>query len=123
MGADYFLSIHINAGGGTGFESYNYSGSVSSFTVTARNMIHQKVATYFSGFGLRNRGKKRADFAVLRETKMAAALLECGFIDQAKDAALLKSDSFLNGVASNIAAGIAMMLHLPQPCEKAVFCP
>lgn len=25
-GADYFLSIHINAGGGTGFESFIYPG-------------------------------------------------------------------------------------------------
>jgi len=27
-GADYFLSIHINAGGGTGFESYIYTDAL-----------------------------------------------------------------------------------------------
>src|SRR5690625_4350241 len=40
-GADYFLSIHINAGGGTGFESYIYSGlSNSDSTGKKRNVIH-----------------------------------------------------------------------------------
>lgn len=33
-GADYFLSIHINAGGGTGFEDYIYPG------VGAQNNLH-----------------------------------------------------------------------------------
>ncbi|WP_029761895.1 N-acetylmuramoyl-L-alanine amidase family protein, partial [Geobacillus thermodenitrificans] len=32
-GADFFLSVHINAGGGTGFESYVYNGNVSQATI------------------------------------------------------------------------------------------
>src|SRR5690625_231566 len=30
--ADIFISIHINAGGGTGFESYIYNGTTSAKT-------------------------------------------------------------------------------------------
>lgn len=117
IGADFFLSIHINAGGGTGFESFIYSGEVSDFTVSARHVIHEKVAPYFSGFGLTNRGEKSADFAVVRETYMAAALIECGFIDNAKDALFLKQDHFLNGLAMNIASGIAKLFHLTLPLK------
>lgn len=115
IGADLFVSIHINAGGGSGFESYVYSGGVDSFTVNARNTVHQKVAAYFASFGLPDRGEKSADFAVLRETNMAAMLLENGFIDNPKDAALLKNDSFLNGLALSIATGITTIFNLPAP--------
>ncbi|GAJ44909.1 hypothetical protein GT2_23_00630 [Parageobacillus thermoglucosidasius NBRC 107763] len=41
--ADYFISIHINAGGGTGFESYIYSGNVSSATIAYQNVIHAEI--------------------------------------------------------------------------------
>src|SRR5699024_10120128 len=40
-GANYFLSIHINAGGGTGFESYIYRGlSITGTTANKRKTIH-----------------------------------------------------------------------------------
>lgn len=35
LGADFFLSVHINAGGGTGYEDYIHS-SLSSKSQTAR---------------------------------------------------------------------------------------
>ncbi|BBP89602.1 hypothetical protein BsIDN1_32200 [Bacillus safensis] len=36
------MSIHINAGGGTGFESYVYPG-VSAPTTTYRNALHDEI--------------------------------------------------------------------------------
>jgi N-acetylmuramoyl-L-alanine amidase len=40
--ADYFLSIHINSGGGTGFESYIYPG-VGAPTSTYQSAVHTQV--------------------------------------------------------------------------------
>ncbi|MCM3739249.1 N-acetylmuramoyl-L-alanine amidase [Oceanobacillus luteolus] len=108
-GADYFVSIHINAGGGTGYEDFIYNGSVSSQTVTYRDRVHAEITKQVD---FNNRGKKRANFHVLRETRMPAVLTENGFIDNASDAAKLKSDAYLNRIALGHANGIAKALGL-----------
>ncbi|MBS3680426.1 N-acetylmuramoyl-L-alanine amidase [Ornithinibacillus massiliensis] len=108
-GADYFVSIHINAGGGTGYEDYIYNGSVSSNTVTYRDRLHAEIMRQVDFV---NRGKKRANFHVLRETNMPAVLTENGFIDNASDAAKLKSDAYLTRIALGHANGIAQALGL-----------
>ena len=41
-GADYFLSIHINAGGGTGFESFVDKG-VGAETLKYQSIIHEEI--------------------------------------------------------------------------------
>lgn len=122
-GADFFLSIHINAGGGTGFESYIYNGSVSSATIAYQNVMHQEIMKAISG--VKDRGKKRANFAVVRETKMPAILTENLFIDNKTDAAKLKSEQFLLQVAHGHAQGIVKAFGLkkkanpqPQPQQK-----
>lgn len=105
-GADYYISFHINDGGGTGFESYTYN-NVDSRTQALRNVIHRKIATVFAKYGLPDRGQQQADFEVLRQTSMSAALFEYGFIDNAKDAGLLKQDSFIDEIAKATAYGLA----------------
>jgi N-acetylmuramoyl-L-alanine amidase len=111
--ADLFLSLHVNAGGGTGFESFIHPHAF----VTTRNYqtkIHTAVMNFLRGEGVRDRGMKRADFQVLRETKMPAVLLECLFIDNEQDAALLKSETFLNDLAGAIVQGIVRALELDK---------
>src|SRR5699024_3990272 len=95
-GAHLFLSIHINAGGGDGFESYIYNGQVPSQTVFLQNTIHNEI---ISATDFNNRDRKRANFQVLRGTKMAALLTENGFIDHEPNAKKLKQASFLNKIA------------------------
>ena len=119
-GADYFVSIHINAGGGTGFESFIYNGSVSSATVANQNVVHAEIV---KATGYRDRGKKRANFAVLRGTKMPAILTENGFIDHTADAKKLKDDAFLDKIAQGHVNGLAKALGLkkkpkPKPQPK-----
>lgn len=53
--ADYFISVHINAGGGTGFESYIYNGNVSNATVAYQNVIHAEIMKAIGN--VRDRGK------------------------------------------------------------------
>ena len=96
-GANYYLSIHINAGGGTGYEDYIYSGiSDTSTTASYQTIIHAEVLKTNQ---LRDRGKKKANFHVLRESKMPALLSENGFIDNSQDAALMKQASWRQNVA------------------------
>lgn len=111
-GADFFLSVHINAGGGTGFESFTYTSSTTAETAY-QNVIHQKVAAVFATAGLPDRGQKKANLAVLRETKMSAVLSEYGFIDRAEDAAKLKDPAFIEKLAQATANGIAEAYGLP----------
>lgn len=110
--ADFFLSVHINAGGGVGYEDYIYSGLSSTSTAgKIQNEINKAV---IAETGWRNRGKKKANFAVLRETKMSAILTENGFIDTKSDADKLKSEAFLNKIAEGHAKGIASHFGLKK---------
>lgn|SRR5690554_841907 len=110
-GADYFVSIHINAGGGTGFESYIFNGTVSSKTKEYQKKVHQVIA---AGDGWADRGMKRANFHVLRETRMSALLTENGFIDRKEDAAKLKDPAFLKKLGRLHAEGIAKAFGLKK---------
>src|SRR5690625_3506361 len=112
-GADYFLSVHINAGGGTGYEDYIYNGlSNSSKTARIRDAIHNEINNVLKKHGITNRGKKKANFHVLRESKMSAMLSENLFIDTAKDAKLLKDNAFLKAIGEAHAKGIIKAFNL-----------
>lgn len=110
-GADYLVSIHINSGGGTGFESYIYNGNYTGKqqTDSLRGQMHKKIV---KETGYKDRGKKEANFHVLRESAMDAVLTENGFIDHKGDAANLKKDAFINKIARGHAAGLAQALGL-----------
>ena len=108
FGADYFVSIHVNAGGGTGFESFIYT-SAPTETATYQTTVHQAI---MQEIDVTDRGEKTANFAVLRETIMPAILTENMFIDTASDAERLTDDAFLQSVALGHARGIAEIFGL-----------
>jgi|SRR5699024_2085757 len=112
-GANFFISIHINSGKGTGFESYTWDGYYpeKERTNAIRNTIHDEVV---KATGFTDRGKKESNFHVVRETKAPAILTENGFIDREKDANKLKNDDFLDQIAQGHADGIARALGLPK---------
>lgn len=90
LGADLFVSNHCNSATtttATGVECYTHpteSGAVDKLSAN----VSAKLAKVL---GLRNRGAKEANFAVLRETKMPAILVENAFISNPTDANLLKN--------------------------------
>ncbi|WP_281202689.1 N-acetylmuramoyl-L-alanine amidase [Cytobacillus kochii] len=110
-GADLFVSVHINAGGGTGYEDYVYT-TVGAGTQKFQDAIHSEIMKRIDG--VRDRGKKRANYHVLRESRMPAVLTESLFIDKAADAAKLKQASFIEAVAQGHAAGIAKAFKLAK---------
>ncbi|WP_106494856.1 N-acetylmuramoyl-L-alanine amidase [Lentibacillus sp. Marseille-P4043] len=109
-GADTFLSVHVNAGGGTGFESYVYPG-VGGKTKEFQDKVHAELMrdTYFD---FRDRGQKTANLHVCRESHMPALLTENLFIDTKKDADFLKQAKQIKDAAINHAHGIAKFAEL-----------
>src|SRR5690606_11011387 len=73
--------------------------------------VHQ---TIVAGTGWTERGIKRANVAVLRETAKPALLTENGFIDRASDAAKLKDPDFIDLLGKLHAEGIAKALRLKK---------
>ncbi|MEB1806290.1 MAG: N-acetylmuramoyl-L-alanine amidase [Bacillaceae bacterium] len=113
--ANYFCSIHSNAGGGTGFESYIFNDSVPQRTIQKRSTIHDHIMDSIGEkYAITDRGKKRTNFHVLRETNMSASLLEILFVDNARDLQLLRNDTFISDVSKAIADGIAQALSLER---------
>lgn len=83
-GADMFLAVHLNAGGGTGTEAYTYTETTSKL---AKDVCAKMSANVAAALGISNRGAKTANFYVLRKTTMPAVLLEVCFVDSATDRA------------------------------------
>ncbi|MGW4498557.1 golvesin C-terminal-like domain-containing protein [Micromonospora sp. NPDC004336] len=114
-GANLFVSVHINSGGGTGFESYRYP-TADAATVNLHNALHPRVLAGMRSVGsVVDRGLKTANFHVLRETNMPAVLTENLFIDTLADANLLKRADFITATARGHAEGIAAYLGLGSP--------
>lgn len=107
--ADLFISIHFNAGGGKGYEDYIYT-SVPFRTIEIQNILHKNIINQVTKYGIRNRGMKRADFAVLRKTTMDAILLEAGFCDST-DATILKSKVYQRDYCLGIVKGVKQIFH------------
>ncbi|MEF3330441.1 MULTISPECIES: N-acetylmuramoyl-L-alanine amidase family protein [Oceanobacillus] len=111
-GANFFVSIHINAGNSTGYESFTWNGSYENKerTNAIRKTIHNETVEQT---GFTDRGKKEANLHVLRESSAPAILTENGFIDNAADADKLKNAASIEKIAQGHADGIAKALGLP----------
>ena len=115
LNADILVSIHINSATNTsakGFESYTYPNAGSS-TTAFQNVMHQEIIRAI-GTGVQDRGKKTANFHMLRESKMKAILTENLFISNSGDASKLKDDSFLDKLAQGHVNGLEKFLGLKR---------
>ncbi len=93
--ADYgfIAEIHLNAGGGTGTECFYYNGSPTG--LAASEAVTDEISKELF---VRNRGAKvrlnengRDYFAIIRDTKPTAILVETVFIDNAADVGLVST--------------------------------
>lgn len=113
--ADIFVSLHINSAtnkDARGVETFSLIGS-SKGAILAKNIQDQltedKIFTV-------NRGTKTANFAVLRLTKMPAALVELGFISNPEDANILRNKQ--SEIAKSVAKGILNYLGIKYVGKK-----
>ncbi|MRG88346.1 N-acetylmuramoyl-L-alanine amidase [Salinibacillus xinjiangensis] len=116
-GADYYLSIHCNAfnGSASGYEDYIHSSLPnSSDTANYQDIMHEEIMRVNR---LSDRGQKKANFHVLRETTMSALLTENGFIDNRQDAALISDPSWRQDVAQGHVNGLARAFQLERKSE------
>lgn len=119
-GADVLISIHCNAGGGAGgFESYMYSGTKDAATAAFQDVLHTEIMKHLKPFGVRDRGQKKKDLHVCRESRMPAVLTENLFVDVPTDAARLKRPEVIEAIISGHVAGVARYLKLqPKKAEQ-----
>lgn len=97
-GADLFVSIHLNAGGGTGCEAYTWRGQQVPEAVKACNNLNK--------LGFRNRGVKNGSgLYVIKNTKCTAILIEICFVDNKADADLFRNVGY-EKIASAIYSAI-----------------
>ncbi len=100
LGCDLLVSIHFNAGGGTGSESYIHSHNAACFSANFQDLVHPALV---SGTGLTDRGQHVAQLAVCGGS-VSAVLLEVGFIDSESDMKTYQARKAF--VAQEIARGI-----------------
>jgi N-acetylmuramoyl-L-alanine amidase len=113
VGANAFLSIHCNSvddSSAHGTETFSFPGAVNGKKLAT--VVHKHVV---DALGLTDRGLKEANFAVLRETNMAACLVELAFISNHDEEKLLASKATQRKVANAIADGIAEYFGVTLP--------
>ncbi|MDQ0268863.1 N-acetylmuramoyl-L-alanine amidase [Cytobacillus purgationiresistens] len=113
-GADVFVSPHVNAGGGEGYEDFVYPG-VKGITLEIQDAIHDAV---IKETGFNDRGQKKGNLHVLRESHMPAILTENGFIDRKSDADNLKQSAFINKIARGHVNGLVKVYKLKKKKES-----
>lgn len=102
--ANYFVSIHCNSAENptaNGTETFCYRTGI-----TAEQLAKSVQNNLIAQIGLRDRGVKTANFAVLRLTTMPAILVELAFISNPEEERLLDSNKFRQNCAIGIANGI-----------------
>lgn len=117
-GADYFVSVHLNAGGGRGAETWcSIAGGKSK-------ALAECIQAELVGLGYVDRGVKtrkgddgRDYLAVIRQTNMPAVLAEVGFIDSQEDMARFDAAKAAQAIAQGICkqAGIAYKPAVTAP--------
>ncbi len=115
LGATLFVSIHSNSNAGTpatGTETW-IANAASGTSVTLAELLQ---AELIAEWMLRDRGVKRANFAVLTGTRMPAALTEVCFTNNCDpDAALLRDAIARAGMGAAHARAILRALDREPP--------
>ena len=124
-GVDLYVSIHFNASGGRGVETYlaprSYYGSDSSYNTNLgyASRVQQKMVS----LGFVNRGVKTEEYYVLVNTNAHAILIEVCFCDNVSDKQLYDSLG-ADKVAKAIVEGILnISVNAPTPSTPVASTP
>jgi hypothetical protein len=118
-GADAYLSLHSNAAGGSGTESYIHDAAPSAGSAELMDAVHTSlvhaIRTYWDPEWT-DRGQKTANFGEVRECRsMPAVLVETAFHDYESDAALLIHPRFRHDIGRAMAYGVQQYLAPGTP--------
>ncbi|MGF6951858.1 N-acetylmuramoyl-L-alanine amidase [Neobacillus sp. B4I6] len=114
-GSHAHISVHANAAS----DEWGPAHGVETFTYTSPSKTSVELATkvqnsLIKATGLTDRGVKKADFHIIRETHMPSILVECGFMSNKEEAALLKSSDYRKKCALAIVEGLADQFNLKK---------
>lgn len=116
VGAKLFVSLHANAFGEArprGFETFIHNNA-DIHASRAQRAIHEAVYEVIAD-RTPDRGMKRANYQVLRESgSIPAVLIEYGFLTNSDDAAYLNDGSVKRALARATATGIAAFAGLSR---------
>lgn len=101
-GRAVLISIHANAGGGTGFEVYTSPGTTKADRIAT--VIFNGIKAAFPGMKMRadesdGDPDKEAGFYILKKTRCPAVLVENLFMDNYADCRFLFQEDFKNRLA------------------------
>lgn len=103
--ADFYLSIHHNAGvkggKGGGIEVYTYT-RVDEETKAWQTALYNALIAATGLKGNRAKPLAKADLHEVRETKMPAVLLELGYMDSSTDVPVILSEGYADKCATAI---------------------
>ena len=113
QGVDLYVSIHYNAltgrwGSQNGIETFYWKTSNEGKRLA--KLIQSNLIQFT---GLHDRGIKTSNLHVLRETRMTSILVECGFMDNLKEANLMLDESYQWKCAKAIVKGICEYYNQP----------
>src|SRR4029077_14767601 len=97
-----FVSIHYNASprsSAHGIETYSNDNRGAVLAARIQRQIINRVST-------ENRGIRSAEYYVLRNCRLPAVLVECGFLTNSSEAQLALTAAYREEVAEQIASGI-----------------
>ena len=124
-GADIYVSIHLNAGGGHGIETlHSVVGGKS--TVLAQDI---QAAVLAACPGYTDRGLKTQlssdgvhdRVCVIRESAMPSALVECAFIDNPADMSHWNADKFAQGITAGICKYFGVITNISATPQAPQF--
>ena len=117
---DYALDIHNNAGGGDGVEIFHHYNGGAGKTL-AQNIIDNIVSIGQNSRGLKTKRNALGKdyYAWIRNTNAPAIIVECAFVDNAKDIKIIDTDAERKAMGVAIAKGVLKTLGITYKAEEA----
>ena len=119
------IDVHHNAGGGKGFEVFRSLSGGLSLTL-AQCIEKQVLAIGQNSRGVKTRKSDKGNwdyYGFLRDTKCPAVIVECAFIDNAADIAIVGTEAKRKAFAVALAKGICDALGVAYRAGGSVTAP
>lgn len=118
---DFIAEFHLNAGKGTGTETY-YSRS----STQGKKFASAISANIAAALGIKNRGAKLKlnssgtdYFGIIRQTEPCAVLIETAFIDTPSDLAKIKTEAGQKACGEAAAQAVASVMNLKTRADNS----